>query len=98
MKFYFRGIIWDKDRDKPLCEAKDGVFETEDSEMIGKLQKLEIPPEGKEEKINKGIIILDTKTGDEIVPGVLKAVAEETKKQLKEEIKEQQLGKKGKKK
>ena len=42
-KFYFRGIIWDKDANKALCAADDGVYETEDKEIISKLEGMGIP-------------------------------------------------------
>ena len=63
MKFYFRGVIWDKDNNKVLCEAEDGVFETEDTIIIEKLNAMNIPTEGNVEPVNKGIIATDIKTG-----------------------------------
>lgn len=41
MKFYGRGIVWDKDENKILFSFdKDGQFETEDNELIEKILKL----------------------------------------------------------
>lgn len=40
MKFYGHGIVWDADKDKPLCEFKDGVFETKTKRTIDKLTAL----------------------------------------------------------
>ena len=63
MKFYFRGVIWDKDKEKALCEAEDGVLETEDTYIIEKLTAMNIPTEGVVEPVNKGIIAIESKTG-----------------------------------
>ena len=45
MKFYFRGIQWDGGVGKALCEAKDGIFETDDPSLIEKLKERKIPCE-----------------------------------------------------
>ena len=39
MKFYGKGIVWNKDNDKVLCKFIDGVYETEDSREISILQQ-----------------------------------------------------------
>jgi hypothetical protein len=47
MVFKGNGIVWDKERNKALCEFKNGVFETEDERTI-KLLKEIYPDEIKE--------------------------------------------------
>lgn len=46
MKFKFNGIIWDKDKNAALCESKEGVFETDNKEIIEKLIALGYKGEG----------------------------------------------------
>jgi hypothetical protein len=66
MKFYFRGVIWDKDKDGVLCTAEDGLFETEDAYIIEKLTAMNIPTDGKVEPVNKGIVAVESKTGQPV--------------------------------
>jgi len=37
MKFYGNGLVWDKEKNKPLCRFVDGTIETEDTDIIKKL-------------------------------------------------------------
>lgn len=39
MKFYGNGIVWDGQKNRPLCEFKNGEYETSDNYKIDKLIK-----------------------------------------------------------
>jgi hypothetical protein len=40
IKFIGNGIVWDAERNRPLAEFKDGIFETEDMQTAAKLAGL----------------------------------------------------------
>ena len=52
MKFIQKdaSIIWDAEKDCQLAEFKDGIFETDNEEVIAKLEKLDIDFEVPEKK------------------------------------------------
>jgi len=44
MKYKGHGIVWDKSKDKVLCEFENGFIETEDKAIIETLNKLGYEP------------------------------------------------------
>lgn len=40
MKFFGKGMVWDKDKNKVLCRFVNGEYETQDSIVIDKLKEL----------------------------------------------------------
>jgi hypothetical protein len=49
MKFKVNGLVWDKERDKLLCQGVDGIVDTEDNEVVNKL--IDLGYECSEEKV-----------------------------------------------
>lgn len=39
MIFYGKGVVWDKERSKPLCRFENGVFETKNTRIIRLLKE-----------------------------------------------------------
>lgn len=50
MKFYGNGIVWDGQKNRPLCEFKNGEFDTSDNCKIEKLIKAGYSHEAMEKK------------------------------------------------
>ena len=95
MKFYGRGVVWNPNENKALCEfSKSGILETEDEGIIDALKKMGFKTEGKEEFIAGGRIKMDVKNADkEIAPGItikdaVQAIEETKKKRRKRKLQE----------
>lgn len=48
MKFYGRGVVWDRERGKTLCRFKAGEYETDDARTIDLLIKGGYKHDGRE--------------------------------------------------
>lgn len=58
MEFYGKGVVWDKDKSRPLCRFTDGRLETTDPQVIEKLKEAGYEHGPEPEKTKKEIMAM----------------------------------------